>query len=495
MKFFLLIFLLSSSPSFGASSRTQLSGALKLMERGDFIKGSKELYRLSHRRALRKERVQIKYTLGIAFTKMQLYYMASLQFIYVIKSKNRHYRKKSIEKLVGLADFLGDEDFVYYILTKVKIQDFPVSQRNKLYFYFGLLEFKKQRYSHSRSYFSRVRRGTPFYNKALYKIALSHAEEGRPVKAARIFNRLAGSRSKITDRVRVAAKMGEARSFYQAEKFNQSLMAYRSIPRDSKHWHDVLLESSWAYLRSARFRSALSNFQTLHSSFYEGYYQPESLILRAYVYLYICKYYEMEKVLDFFNLTYMPVLRNIKVHLKNRRGLDLAFQLSRKTNKRKTSSSLSLTSIVRERLERQSAFQSVKISLLNLRREKSKLNAMPHYWIASPVGRNANAVVDARIATMKKRTSKIARSNLLEIKAELERLAKLEQYLRYDMLRGKREFVKKKIQRKYADDIQIDEKLSRDYYIKNGYEYWPFKGENWLDELGNYHYIGLQSCG
>ena len=495
MRFLLLLFLFISSPSFGARSKAQLSGALKLMERGDFIKGSKELYRLSRRRALKRERVQIKYTLGIAFTKMQLYHMASLQFIYVIKSKNKYYRKKAIEKLVGLADFLGDEDFVYYILTKVRIQDFPAAQRNKLYFYFGLLEFKKKRYSHSRSYFSRVRRGTPFYNKALYKIALSYAEEGRPVKAARIFNQLASSRSRVTDQVRVAAKMGEARSFYQAEKFDQSLMAYRAIPRDSKHWHSVLLESSWAYLRSARFRSALSNFQTLHSSFYEGHYQPESLILRAYVYLYICKYYEMEKVLDFFNLTYMPILKSVKASLKNRRGLDLAFQISGKTKRTKLGSSISLASIVRERLEKQTAFQSVKVSLLNLKREKGRLNAMPHYWITSPVGRNANAVVDARIATMKKRTAKIARFNLLEIKGELERLAKLEQYLRYDMLRGKREFVKKKIQRKYADDIQIDEKLSRDYYIKNGYEYWPFKGENWLDELGNYHYIGLQSCG
>lgn len=493
MKFLLLIFLLISFPSFGASSRTQLAQALKLMERGEFIKGSKELYRLSRKKALRKQKVQIKYTLGIAFTKMQLYHIASLQFIYVIKSKNRYYRKKAVEKLVELADSLGDEDFVYYILTKVKLQDFPVSQRNKLYFYFGLLEFKKRRYSHSRSYFSRVKRGTPFYNKALYKIALSHAEEGRPVRAAKIFNQLARSRSRITDRVKVAAKMGVARSFYQAEKFDQSLIAYRSIPRDSKHWHDVLLESSWAYLRSARFRSALSNFQTLHSSFYEGYYQPESLILRAYVYLYICKYYEMGKVLDFFNTVYIPILKKVKTQLKNQKEMTLAFQFSKKS-KNKRGSSLSLKSIVRKRLERQSAFQSVKTSLLNLRREKSKLNAMPHHWIASPVGRNANTVVDARIATMRKRTLKITRSTLLEIKEELERLTALEQYLRYDMLRGKREFVKKKIQRKYADDIQIDEKLSRDYYIKNGYEYWPFKGENWLDELGNYHYIGLQSC-
>ena len=41
---------------------------------------------------------------------------------------------------------------------------------------------------------------------------------------------------------------------------------------------------------------------------------------------------------------------------------------------------------------------------------------------------------------------------------------------------------------------QVDEDNQRDFYIQNGYEYWPFRGEYWLDELGNYHYVGTQSC-
>ena len=466
----------------------QMENALRLMEKGNFIEGSKNLYRLSRKKAFRNQKAQIKYTLGIAFGRLQLYHLSALQFISVIKSQNRRYKRKAAEKLTELASFMGDEDFIYYILTKVKLRDFPASQKNKLYFYFGLLEFKQKRYPRSRAYFARVRRQSSFHNKALYKTALSYAEEGRPLKAAESFNRLAASRSGITDTTRVAAKMGEARSLYQAGKFESALRVYRSVPKDSLYWHDALLESAWAYLRAARFRSALSVFQTLHSAFYEGFYQPESLLLRSYVYLYICKYYEMEKTMDFFNAVYKPLLTKVNSHL-NRRGSG-AF-LSQRSGE---GVSFSPALIARRKLEKKSEYRSAQDALSKLRRERTVLRSLPNHWIVSSVGRTAKAVISARIVTMKKRSARISRSVLEEIQKELSDLSEMEQFLRYDMLRGKRESVKKKIQRKYADEVQIDEKISRDYFVKNGYEYWPFKGENWLDELGSYHYIGLQSC-
>lgn len=498
-KLSLLILLCLSSLSFGETPRVRLAKTLNLIEKGNFVEGSKQLYILSRKKAFRNKRVQIKYTLGIAFVEMRLYHMASIQFISVIKSKDKYYRKKAIEKLVAIGDFLEDKDFIYYILDKIKIRDFPVAQREKLYFYFGLLEFKKKRYSKSRSYFSRVGSRSPFYNRAQYQIALSYAEGNQPLKAALIFNRLANTRQGVTDQIRVAAKMGEARAFYQAKKFRKSLQTYRSIPRDTKYWHEALLESSWAYLRSARFRSALSNFQTLHSSFYENFYQPESLILRAYVYLYICKYYEMEKVLDLFKAFYLPILRSVKKNAGNLK--DFNFHLNRilqsaslQGGGKNALLSSSLPSIIVRRIEDHSEFQNIKSYLGKLHEEQNRFNSMPYHWISSRVGRNTGAIIKSRIKAMKKRAGILVRTLLLEVKEELERLTEQEQYLRYDMLRGKREIVKKRIQRKRTGSFQIDERISRDYYIKNGYEYWPFKGENWLDELGNYHYIGLQNC-
>ena len=44
------------------------------------------------------------------------------------------------------------------------------------------------------------------------------------------------------------------------------------------------------------------------------------------------------------------------------------------------------------------------------------------------------------------------------------------------------------------EKIQVDEKADRKFYIQNGFEFWPFQGEYWLDELGNYHYLGVSAC-
>jgi len=60
------------------------------------------------------------------------------------------------------------------------------------------------------------------------------------------------------------------------------------------------------------------------------------------------------------------------------------------------------------------------------------------------------------------------------------------------MINGRKEQLKKKIAGKATEEV--DEKVDRTFYVQNGFEYWPFEGEYWLDEIGNYHYLGKQSC-
>ena len=492
MRCLIFIFILFSGSIHAASSRSRLSSALLSIEKGDYVNGSKQLHYLSRLAALKNKRIQIKYTLGIAFMEMKLYHMASLQFLYVVKKNNKLYRGKALQKLVYLMEYLGDDNLFYYVTNNIQIKNFPSSQRGVFYYYQGLSYFKKGKFSNSRIRFSKIRGGTKFYNKARYYTALSYAEQGKPYQAAKIFRNLSLSRKQITDTNRVAALMGWARSLYQAKKFKQAIKVYRSVPRDTKFWHDVLLESSWAYLRSAKFRSSLSNFQTLHSSFYNDYYQPESLILRSYVYLYICKYYEMEKVLDLFNAIYLPTLKKVKRQLRIGKAYSSYFNAF--TSSQKSSARAALPPVVVNRLMKNTEFKNHLNYLKKLEDERAQLQALPKHWIRGRIGRNANYILRSRITSIKKQAGKLVRRVLLGIKKDLERISFSEQYLRYDMLRGKREAVKKRIARRYVDVVQIDEKVSRDYYIKNGYEYWPFKNENWLDELGNYHYLGLHNC-
>ena len=473
------------------SPRNQLRFALNMVEKGDYINGSKELYRLSRLRAFKSKRVQIKYVLGIAFIEMKLYHMASLQFIYAIQKSRGEYKYKALEKLAGITEFMGDENLFNYIFANVRERDFPAIQREKLYFYFGDYYFAKGKYKKARYYFHKVRPGAFFYSRAQYRMALSYAEEGQAVKAARVFGDLASSRKGVTDTIRVAALMGQARSLYQAERFEASIEAYRSIPRDTPYWHDSLMENSWNYLRSGKFRSALSNFHTLHSRFYQDRYQPESLILRGYVYLYVCRYQELEKVLDLFRALYMPTLREARQALKWGRLYDSYF---RAADPGRAGAASSLSPVILDQIMKSARFRDYIDYLKKLEEERARHRSLPESWKRESVGRRAAFILRARVSSTRKRAGRLVRRILAGVKAELEKLFASEEYLRYDMLKGKRESLKKKIARKRAGVREIDRRFSRDYFVQNGYEYWPFEGESWLDELGNYHYVGRHSC-
>ena len=48
------------------------------------------------------------------------------------------------------------------------------------------------------------------------------------------------------------------------------------------------------------------------------------------------------------------------------------------------------------------------------------------------------------------------------------------------MINGRKESLKKKVSGKNLPGGTIDEDSDRDYYVQNGYQYWPFQGEYWL---------------
>jgi hypothetical protein len=75
----------------------------------------------------------------------------------------------------------------------------------------------------------------------------------------------------------------------------------------------------------------------------------------------------------------------------------------------------------------------------------------------------------------------------------LEDLSQQVGFLQIEMISGKKEIVKKELAGRGIDG-RIDDKNERNYYVQNGYEYWPFSGEYWLDEIGNYQYVGVRSC-
>lgn len=477
-------------------ARSQLSNALRLAQSGQYEAAANNLFTLSRRSELAAERPQIKYILGTMLMELKLYQTAAFQFVDVIRSKHPKYSKMAIEKLSLAADILGDDTILNYAISKVNVNDFPASMRDMLNFRLGEIKLRDRAFASAADHFSKVGYNSSYYYPALYSKGLAELEANKPNLAISTFNLMLDSRRRapVTDTNRVSAQMGLARALYQRQDWDSAIQAYAEVPRDTLAWHDAVFESSWAMLRSARFRSALSNFQTLHSAYYEDFYMPESLLLRAIVYLYICKYDEMDKVLNLFERTYGPIRTKIGEFIRtapdaNAYYLEIEKALSGKTTKR--TGNLRLPYIVVKNVSEQGDVKRSLHYLSKIEEERHRLETSPVFR-ATPIAQYALKVLNNRTRNTKIAIGDMMKAHLQNMRADLKDLYEQAGFIRYEMITGKKDSIKKKIAGRETE--QIDDKIDRKFFIENGYEYYPFQGEYWLDEVGNYHYLGKQSC-
>lgn len=469
----------------------------------NFSDASRRLFVMSRSPKYSDRRMEIRYLLGLSLFEMGLYQTSAFQFIAVIRDGNSRYVRQALEKLSVAADKLNDDTMLNYALSRVKLEEFPQVHQNMLRFRIGESQLKSKLYDQAARTLASVSPGNEWFSKAKYLEALSYVESGKLNDAVKAYADLADAeKSKGVNHInRVGPLMGLARVYYQQQNWDAAIDIYRQIPRDSELWHDTLFEMSWAQMRSAQFRNVLSNFHSLHSPYYEDFYIPESILLRAIVYLYICQYDEMEKTLDLFDRIYQPVLASLtnflKAYSKPLTFYDeVAIQQDNfedlkknRDNRRK----FSIPFLVARHIMQEGDYARTRSYIMAIRKEMTTTAELPGEWKSSELGQYSDKLLKGRLNNARKVAGVYVRNHVNNIRRDLAQLFEQHGFARFEMLSGRKEDLKKKIAGKQLTK-KVDDDNERDYFVQNGFEYWPFEGEYWLDEIGNYHYLGTQSC-
>lgn len=480
--------------------RQQLYQALQLSQSGEYQQAAVQLFSLARRPELAGERAQIKYILGLMLSEMKLYQVAAFQFVDVIRLKNSKYTKLAIEKLATVADDLGDDTLINYAMSRVEVTDVPEANRDMIQYRIGEIKLRAKRFDEAVRSFSQIGLGSRYYGQALHQKGLAYLEMGKPDSALQVFQTMASTRRKapVTDTNKVAAQIAIARALYQKKDWDQAVKAYSEIPRDHHLWHEALYEQTWAMLRGARFRSALSNFQSLQSPFYEDTYNPEALILRSIIYLYICKYDEMEKVLSLYEKTYGPIRSRLTVFLNNHASPLTYYSELEKWQSIKTSTDedrpgLRIPYKAANEISNSGAVRRSFNYLKRLDAERKMIEGNQALR-NSGLGRYALKVIQNRSQSTKMTIGENAKVQMTNMKNELKDYAEQASFVRLEMISSQKEVVKKRIGGNDLPESRIDDNRTRSFYVQNGYQYYPFEDEYWLDEIGNYHFLGKSSC-
>ena len=206
--------------------------------------------------------------------------------------------------------------------------------------------------------------------------------------------------------------------------------------------------------------------------------------------------FRSEKILALYEQQYNPALKKVTSFLQNTNSeiyfqeIVKTFQMKRNSESKKK---LALPYNILKNIAEEGDVRRTYAYLRKVNEEKKTVEANAQLR-GSAIGIYATRILNSRITSTKAVIGEMTKRHLTEIMNEITDLNEQSSFIRYEMINGRKESIKKKMAGKNIAMNEAENPKDRSFYIQNGYEFYPFQGEYWLDEVGNYHYIGKQSC-
>ena len=342
--------------------------------------------------------------------------------------------------------------------------------------------------SRARALAKSVPAGDPLEPDAREVAALAALAAGDTEAAANAWLALAQlpARDETARRRRDEAYLQLARLAYQAADDAHATALYDRVGRSGPQWLDALFEASWSRFRKAQDEQALGNLLTLHAPFFAARFFPESFVLKAVVLYRNCRYADARAVLHDFEQRYRPLHDGLTTALANVSTPQAASDFLA----RGAIGLQVLPQAAREevaRLEQENDVQGAAKAAAQLAQEIDSLDRRPASFRSSAlVTRVAPLAQKARLALLDAAGRKLV-SRLRQERLQLRELLGQALRLSYE-ISGKEKALA-------GDPSQGLVRTPRTRpQVADDEEEWPFEGEYWRDELGNYRYQLGRRC-
>lgn len=489
----LILFSIHSSSALAAKA-SSLDTARAFANKGNYTAAAAEYFKAESG----EELLSGRYGFGVALIRLRLPHLASIPMMTVATQGTGKLQKKALDNLVKISYDTNDASLLNYSINKLTIED--LEETSQEIYYNRLAEYyhENKKFDQALQYLDAALKKNRENEKALHLAGLIYLKKNQPDKAAEFFKYLAAfwDRKAPNDETKGVALANYARALYQNRKLVEAEAIYRQIPKDHTLYRKVQMELAWTLFRAGKIRSALSALQTLHTPYYENFYDPESFILRSLILLFACQGDE--------------AMKSVKAFDKNFAGLDaiLSNWLERKPDPASVISEIQTfqQKLKASNFDKKGALPFFVVRTLideyplsGLLRSKNEILKEQQLFLKTfrkeNTGRLAAYVKKAYAAKLRNLDKNIARVFNFKVAAFQNDYRDLEsqvEFLKYEILEERKRASKAKIK---ANEIKkLDDNEKRSFYVQNGYRYWPFNGEYWIDEIGNYQYLGVNRC-
>ena len=494
--------------SIAEANTALLKQGVKFYQQTRYANAAVVFHKLTNTPKISEEiRVKANYYLGLSLYNLKLYQASSYPMIKVIRSNSNKFKQKSLEKLIAISNKLGDQQMLDYAMSKMQVADLEKLAIDVFYFKLASVSYDKKSIEESIDYLKKALASNPNSEPALNLLALSYLKKNDVNNAIETYHKLLAlyAQKNNNNPKRSYTLLNLARAYFQAKKFEDAVEFYRNIPKDSQAYRESLTELGWSYLHVGKIRSALSVIHTLHTPFYENYFEPESLVLRAILLNYNCHFDDAEATVQAFNDNYANTLEILNGWTSQSITVaDAIAEINFATEalKSEKQSKSENSELVRD-YKGKIPFKITRSILKDYRlkniydaylmiREESKIAKKYFSGLKSNLDPFLEKIYVGRLNFMKKQLAVKFNDVILFQEKNITYYSQQMKFVNYEILDAKKSQLRIKISAK--NEPQVNEVYNRNFYVKNGFRYWPFQGEFWLDEVGNYQYLGDKLC-
>jgi len=279
-----------------------------------------------------------------------------------------------------------------------------------------------------------------------------------------------------------------ARLAYQGGDDARAVQLYQRVSRGAPEWLDALFEASWAHFRRGEDEKALGSLLTLSAPFFQQRFFPESFVLKALVLYQNCRYADARAAIAAFEQRYRPVHDGLAETLAHFRSPQDASELLARGAPGLQDA---VPAAAREEmaiLEQSPDLAGAMAAARQLADEIDSIDKRPEPFrdsaLIAVVAPRARA---ARIALLDAAGRRLI-SRIAEERAELRELLGQSLRLSYEIAGREKELLG-------VPEASLTPKQHRDPpHVADDEELWPFQGEYWRDELGDYEYRLGRRC-
>jgi len=455
-----------------------------------------------------------RYYYAEALFRIGLYQAAEYQLAEILfEGPSSHYFVSALLKLLAVTYETKDEKVLFAVLSNVDYNALPKKFANELVYYLGKINFYKGQDEEALKFFTQVKDYSSFYPLATYFMGVIQVRQRMYAEAMKSFQKI----MEMPDDLYVGADIKQLKGmaelalgelYYAAgfdEKtknklamFNVALNYFNNVDRRNPQWFESLFARTWASLMISRFDSTLGTVVTLGSPFFTDIYFPDVNVVEAVTFYNLCRYKEVNEVIDKFFLVYPDYRQRLQSWLENvstKTGLDVYKELLTMYRDASSGKATPLPEAILRHILSDQQFLREYAHIKEVEREAALVEGSPENFKKSVIADDLQKKMAYQLANLRNETGKMLVKKLHEVAQELTQLIADMKAIRFEMTdKLKETYEKEELYGKKMKEASLKEEMAYSPAVPERTYYWPFDGEYWEDELGYYFYNIQSAC-